>query len=136
MRRILTTILSLTLALGVFVATPRGVDAACAPGVPGVELYEWNNLSGDSRLFCGSVSDLRNYTHTQPGFCEGEFENLWNNCANSFRVWMNASTCIRFYNGANYAFDFETVKGPASGTGYQFGILDRDIASSFKFLSC
>lgn len=140
LRKIRATMLALMLAATVLFVMAPSVSAACAPGVPGVLLYELSNGTGDSRLFCGSVSNLDNYDHTQPGDCERiNFDpdgNDWNNCADSMRIWEPLNTCLRIYNGVNYTNQLGlTFAGPWSGQLVNLGT-SRDLVTSFKFFGC
>jgi hypothetical protein len=60
-----------------------------------------------------SVPDL----NTQSGGlwlgCDGGQAD-WNNCVTGFDFWLQAGTCVRFYDGQNYSTLLRTVKAQSS----------------------
>lgn len=134
MRRLASVLAALALVLSS--ATIAGAHVGDCTHTS-ITVFEAANLTGDSRTFCGHISDLNNFAHTQSGNCDNRlglgFDD-WDDCISSWRVNQNDHAyCIGIYGNPGYITPL--LEGGVRTAGYWSNMdgTENNTASSFKW---
>lgn len=147
MKKLIATVASLALTLGMLVATPlpalAAVQGAVCPSTNTFRAHFYENTiadnsDGDDELWiCVSANaNMANISHTPSGYCHGLFyHNDWGDCVSSaaFRIPSTYAVCL--YDDPNYSGTGMRFNSSASGTRINLITNVNDQVNSFRYVA-
>ncbi len=126
-RRLVSSVMSMAIAVGVFVANPWPVEASCSQAK--VTVYENHGFNGDTLVVCFGAN-LNNLANVFNGCGAG---GSWDNCISSakFQEFAGTNTTVCLYSEPGYVS--QIWKGTNNNDSVQWFFPPNDWTSSIKF---